>query len=66
MGTEYVPKEELDTILPFLPVNLREFLYYSKEDSLVPNFIECYGVVMSIQVSGSFKIRYIFIYIIIK
>jgi len=57
MGTEYVPKEELDTILPFLPVNLREFLYYSKEDSLVPNFIECYGVVMSIQVSGYDNIK---------
>jgi len=49
---DYVQREELDTVLPFLPVNLREFLYYAKEESLVPNFIECYGVVMSIQVSG--------------
>ena len=49
---DYVQREELDTVLPFLPVNLREFLYYSKEESLVPNFIECYGVVMSIEVSG--------------
>jgi len=49
---DYVQREELDTVLPFLPINLREFLYYSKEESLVPNFIECYGVVMSIEVSG--------------
>jgi len=63
MDSEYVRKEELDTILPFLPVNLREFLYYSKEDSLVPNFIECYGVVMSIQVSGLYLINRIYIII---
>jgi len=53
MSNDYIDK--CFSILPYIPTHVREYLCNYEESTLQPNSLECYGVVMMVDVSGMFR-----------
>jgi class 3 adenylate cyclase len=54
MSNDYIDK--CFSILPYIPTHVREYLCNYEESTLQPNSLECYGVVMMVDVSGYSKL----------
>jgi len=53
MSYDYI--EKCFSILPYIPNHVREYLCNYEGSTLQPKSLECYGVVMMVDVSGMLK-----------